>query len=46
MVEALTAAPDALSRDVFRVATPGRPHRAALRVSVDELSCEGPRPAA
>lgn len=39
MVEALTAAPDALSRDAFPVATPGRPHRAALRLSVDELSC-------
>jgi hypothetical protein len=40
MVEALTAAPDALSRDVFPVATPGRPYRAAVRLSVDQLSCE------
>lgn len=40
MVEALTAAPDALSRGAFPVATPGRPYRAALRLSVDELSCE------
>ncbi|MGA2453013.1 MAG: hypothetical protein ABSG93_05785 [Solirubrobacteraceae bacterium] len=37
MVEALTAAPDALSRDVFPVARPGQPYRAALRLSVDEL---------
>jgi aldose 1-epimerase len=42
MVETLTAAPDALSRDVFPVATPGRPYRAALRLSLDELSHELP----
>jgi hypothetical protein len=38
MLEALTAPPDALSRNAFRVATPGRPYRAALRVSTDDLS--------
>jgi hypothetical protein len=38
MLEALTAAPDALSRNTFPVATPGRPYRAALRVSTDDLS--------
>lgn len=37
MVEALAAAPDALTRGVFPVAGPGRPYRAALRLSVDEL---------
>jgi galactose mutarotase-like enzyme len=37
MVEALSAAPDALSRDGFGAATPGRPYRAALRLSVDDL---------
>ena len=41
MVEAMTAPPDALSRDVFPLATPGRPYRAALRLSVEELACEG-----
>jgi galactose mutarotase-like enzyme len=41
MVEALTAAPDALSRNAFPVATPGRPYRAALRVSTDDLSSYG-----
>jgi aldose 1-epimerase len=46
MMEALTAAPDALSRDVFPAATPGRPYRAALCLSVDELSCEKARLAA
>jgi aldose 1-epimerase len=46
MVEALTAAPDALSRDVFPVATPGHPYRAALCLSVDELSCHRARVAA
>jgi aldose 1-epimerase len=38
MLEALTAAPDALSRNTFQVATPGRPYRAVLRVSTDDLS--------
>jgi aldose 1-epimerase len=38
MVEALTAAPDALSHGGFAVASPGHPYRAQLRVSVDELS--------
>lgn len=38
MVEALTAAPDALSRGAFPVARSGQPHRATLRLSVDELS--------
>ncbi len=37
MLEALTAAPDALSRDVFPIATPGRPYRASLRLSADDL---------
>jgi aldose 1-epimerase len=37
MVEALTAAPDALSRGAFAVASPGRPHRAELRISVDQF---------
>lgn len=41
VVEALTAAPDALSRDVFPLATTRRPYRAALRLSVEELACEG-----
>ena len=43
VVEALTAAPDALSRDLFPVATPGRPYRAALRLSVDDLSSDRSR---
>ena len=43
MVEALTAAPDALSRDLFPVATPGQPYRAALRLSVDNLSLDRSR---
>jgi galactose mutarotase-like enzyme len=38
MLEALTAVPDALSRNTFQVATPGRPYRAALRVSTDDFS--------
>jgi aldose 1-epimerase len=38
MLEALTAAPDALSRNAFPVATRGRPYRAALRVSTEDLS--------
>jgi aldose 1-epimerase len=38
LVEALTAAPDALSRDAFAVATPERPHRAALRLVAEALS--------
>jgi aldose 1-epimerase len=38
MVEALTVAPDALSRDVFPLATPGRPYRAAWRLSADDSS--------
>lgn len=38
MVEALTVAPDALSRGRFPTATPGRPYRAALRLSVDDVS--------
>jgi aldose 1-epimerase len=38
MLEALTAAPDALSRNTFPVATPGRPYRAALRISTDDRS--------
>lgn len=33
MLEAMTAEPDALSRDVFPVATAGRPYRAALRIA-------------
>jgi aldose 1-epimerase len=37
MVEALTAPPDALSRGEFAVATPGRPYRAALLLSADDL---------
>jgi aldose 1-epimerase len=37
MVEALTAAPDALSRNLFPLATVGRPYQAALRVSADDL---------
>lgn len=40
MLEALTAAPDALSRNTFPVATPGRPYRAAVRVSTDDLSSD------
>ena len=43
VVEALTAAPDALSRNLFPVASPGRPYRAALRLSVDDLSCDRSR---
>jgi hypothetical protein len=38
MVEALTASPDALRRNRFATARPGRPYRAALCLSVDELS--------
>jgi galactose mutarotase-like enzyme len=36
MLEALTAAPDALSRNAFPLAIPGVPYRAALRLSVDD----------
>lgn len=36
LLEAMTAAPDALSRDDFPVVTPGRPYRAALRLGLDE----------
>lgn len=43
VVEALTAAPDALSRNLFPVATRGRPYRAALRLSLDDLSCDRSR---
>jgi hypothetical protein len=43
MVEALTAAPDALSRNRFSVATPERPYRAALRLSIADLSWDGAR---
>jgi galactose mutarotase-like enzyme len=35
-LEALTAGPDALSRDAFPVAAPGRPFRTALRLGVQE----------
>jgi aldose 1-epimerase len=38
MLEALTAAPDALSRNEFPLAVPGRPYRASLRLSADDLS--------
>jgi galactose mutarotase-like enzyme len=38
MVEALTTAPAALSRNAFPVAMPGRPYRASLRLSVDTLA--------
>jgi galactose mutarotase-like enzyme len=38
MLEALTAAPDALSRNTFQAATLGRPYRAALRVSIRRLA--------
>jgi galactose mutarotase-like enzyme len=40
MLEALTAAPDALSRNAFPVAAPGRPYRASLRLSADDLSAD------
>jgi aldose 1-epimerase len=43
MVEALTAAPDALSRDRFTVATRERPYRAALRLSIADNTWDGPR---
>jgi hypothetical protein len=43
MVEALTAAPDALSRNRFSVATPERPYRATLRLSIADLSWDGAR---
>jgi aldose 1-epimerase len=43
VLEALTAAPDALSRDLFPVATLGRPYRAALRLSLDDLSLDQSR---
>ncbi|MDW5595266.1 hypothetical protein VSS74_13030 [Conexibacter stalactiti] len=45
-LEAMTAEPDALSRDSFPVATPGRPYSAALRIAVDApappISAAGP----
>jgi galactose mutarotase-like enzyme len=40
MLEALTAAPDALSRNEFPLAIPGRPYRASLRLSADDLSAD------
>jgi galactose mutarotase-like enzyme len=43
MVEALTAAPNALNHDAFPVATSARPYRATLRLSADELSFHPPR---
>jgi aldose 1-epimerase len=43
VIEALAAAPDALSRDLFPVATPGRPYRAAIRLLVDDLSFDRSR---
>jgi galactose mutarotase-like enzyme len=43
MLEALTATPDALSHDLFAAATPGRPYRAALRLSVDDLCTDRSR---
>jgi aldose 1-epimerase len=43
MVEALTAPPDALRHNRFPVASPGHPYRAALRLSVDELSWDRSR---
>jgi aldose 1-epimerase len=38
MVEALTAPPDGLRHNQFPVASAGHPYRAALRLSVEELS--------
>lgn len=43
MIEALTAPPDALRRNLFPVASPGQPYLAALRLSVDELSWDQSR---
>lgn len=43
LVDALTAAPDALSRGTFPVATGERPYRASLRLSVDAFSSDRPR---
>jgi aldose 1-epimerase len=43
MVEALTAAPDALSRNAFPLATPAVPYRAALRLAVDDPLTASPR---
>lgn len=43
MVEALTTTHDALTRDLFPVATPGRPYRATLRLSIDEISFDRPQ---
>jgi aldose 1-epimerase len=40
MLEALTAAPDALSRNAFPLAMPGQPYRAALRLSADDISSD------
>jgi galactose mutarotase-like enzyme len=37
LLEALTAAPDALNHDAFGIATPARPYRATLRLSADDL---------
>ena len=39
VIEALTAAPDALNNGSFAVATPGEPYRAALRVSASSRGC-------
>ncbi len=38
MIETLTTTPDALSRGQFPVALLGRPYRAALRLSIDDIS--------
>jgi aldose 1-epimerase len=43
MVEALTAPPDGLRHNQFPVASAGHPYRAALRLSVDELSWDRSR---
>jgi aldose 1-epimerase len=43
MVEALTAAPDALSRGLFTVATRERPYRASLRMSIGDNTWDGAR---
>ncbi len=42
MVEALSATPDALTHGQFPVATPTRPYRAALRLSIDAVSATFP----
>jgi hypothetical protein len=38
MIETLTTTPDALSRGQFPLALPGRPYRAALHLSIDDIS--------